>query len=70
MPANKISVLALIEIFQGPFHLNEHVFKGRNCPDIRSCYFKKRLDLLQEKTAKELSSITIAKIIKNKKKDR
>ncbi|MCG2712266.1 MAG: Rrf2 family transcriptional regulator [Candidatus Omnitrophica bacterium] len=69
IPVNKISVLALMEIFQGPFHLYEHVFKGKNCPDIRGCYLKKRLDAIQKKTAKELSSISIAKIIKNKKKD-
>ncbi len=68
MPASRISVLALIEIFQGPFHLCEHVFKGKNCPEARDCYFKKRLDHIEEKTAKELNSITIAKIIKNKKK--
>ncbi len=67
MSPSKINVLALIEIFQGPFHLCEHVFQGRNCPDSRSCYFKKRLDGLEEKAAKELSLITIAKIIKNRK---
>ncbi len=67
MPANKISVLVLMEIFQGPFSLSEHIFKGRNCPNVRNCYFKKRLDALQKKTERELSSITIDKIIKNKK---
>ena len=62
----RISVFNLMEIFQGPFHLCEHIFKGRSCPDVRGCYFKKRLDGIQEKTAKELRSITIAKIIKNR----
>ncbi|MFH1092606.1 MAG: Rrf2 family transcriptional regulator [Candidatus Omnitrophota bacterium] len=66
--ASEISVLALIEIFQGPFQLSEHVFNGRKCPDSMGCYFKKRLDAIQKRTVKELSSITIAKIINNKKK--
>ena len=63
--ADKISVFSLVEIFQGPFHLCEHIFKGKKCPDVRSCYFKKRLDSIEENTAKELRSITIANILTN-----
>ena len=66
IPPNKISVLELMEIFQGHFYLSGHVFKGRNCPDIRGCYLKKRLDGIQEKTARELSEITIGKIIRKR----
>lgn len=67
VPPGKINVFEIVEIFQGPFSLCEHVFKGRDCPEIQGCYFKKRLDNIQEKIARELKSITIGKIMKNRR---
>lgn len=67
VPPKRISVLALMKIFQGRFYICKHLFKGRNCPEVKRCYLKIRLDILEKKIAKELSSITIAKMIRNKK---
>ena len=60
----KISVFDLVEIFQGPFQLNEHVLKGKSCPRVRTCYLKKRLDMLEKDVMRELRSITIASLVK------
>ncbi len=60
----KISVLQLVEIFQGEFKLNEHVFKGKICPVIKICYFKQRLDVIESSVKKQLKLITIKKITK------
>ncbi|MBU1086143.1 MAG: Rrf2 family transcriptional regulator [Candidatus Omnitrophica bacterium] len=58
----KISVLQLVEIFQGEFKLSEHVFKGKICPVIKICYFKSRLDMIEKDVKKQLHLITIKKI--------
>ncbi|MBU1043970.1 MAG: Rrf2 family transcriptional regulator [Candidatus Omnitrophica bacterium] len=60
----KISVLQLVEIFQGEFKLSEHVFKGKICPVIKTCYFKNRLDKIEKDVKKQLQLITIKKITK------
>lgn len=57
-----ITVLQLVEIFQGEFKLNEHIFKGKICPIIKVCYFKKKLDIIEASVKKQLQSITIKKI--------
>ncbi|MFH1063360.1 MAG: Rrf2 family transcriptional regulator [Candidatus Omnitrophota bacterium] len=60
----KITVFQLMEIFQGEFKINEHVFKGKVCPVIKICYFKKKLDIIESNLKKQLESITIEKITK------
>jgi len=30
-------VLDVMEIFQGPFQLTDHTFKGKSCPHIKKC---------------------------------
>jgi Rrf2 family transcriptional regulator, iron-sulfur cluster assembly transcription factor len=62
----KITVFQLVEIFQGEFKLNEHVFKGKICPVIKTCYFKKKLDIIESKVRKQLQLITIKKITKQR----
>lgn len=59
----KITVFDLIEIFQGPFQINEHLFKGEKCPEIKTCYLKKRLDKAEKSLIKELKSVTIASMM-------
>jgi len=55
----KVTVFDIIEIFQGPFRLNEHLFKGRMCPRIKGCKLKKRIDSIEGQVIKELKNITI-----------
>ena len=46
-PPNKIFLLDLIRIFQGPLKLNECIFKNNVCPNIKTCRLKKRIDNIQ-----------------------
>ena len=64
----KITVFQLIEIFQGPFCLNEHLFKGKTCPLVKTCFLKKKLDDMEKEVIKELSSVTIGQLVKEGKK--
>ena len=59
----KITIFRLIEIFQGPFCLNEHLFKGKVCPLIKVCFLKKKLDEIEKSVVKELKAITIGQIV-------
>ncbi len=59
----KITVLDIVEVFQGPFDLSEHVFKGKTCPHIRTCYMKKRIDKMEKYIAAELKSMTISSLL-------
>ncbi|MFC1570261.1 RrF2 family transcriptional regulator [Candidatus Omnitrophota bacterium] len=61
----KITIFDLVEIFQGPFRLSDHTFKGATCPHIELCYLRKKLDNIEKDIAKELKSITIASLVKN-----
>jgi Rrf2 family transcriptional regulator, iron-sulfur cluster assembly transcription factor len=60
----KITVLELMEIFQGTFLISEHVFKGKTCPEIRKCALKKKIDKIEKDIKKELGEITISSLIK------
>ena len=60
----RISVSDIMEIFQGPFDIIEHTFKGRMCPEAKRCCFKKRLDRIGSKVKSELGSISINSLMK------
>ena len=61
-PASKISVFDVIQVFQGDFKLNEHIFQGKICPRIRACYLKQRLDMIEMSVSKQLRDMTIKNI--------
>jgi len=61
--AESISLLRLIEIFQGPFRLNECNFKRQICPRRNACRLKKRIDRIEEFVVRAISSITIKGLI-------
>lgn len=63
----KISVFDMIEIFQGAFELNEHVFKGNTCPHLKICLLKEQLDKAERDLIKQLKAITVFSLIKNGK---
>ena len=60
----KISLLDLIEIFQGKMQLSEHTFKGKKCPEIKTCRLKKKLDIIERRVLTDLKAINIASLIK------
>ena len=63
---DKINVFQLIEAFQGSFQLSEHVLKGKNCPRVKTCYLKKRMDKIEKDVINELKSVTIKSMVKKR----
>ena len=62
-PPRRISVLEVIEIFQGRLKLQEHIFRKNPCPNIAKCPLKKRLDRIQKYIVCELKDISLAVLI-------
>jgi len=63
----KIYIGKLIEIFQGPIKLQEHTFKKKICPEIKSCVLKKKIDEMKKYTISKLNSLSIASLLKTGK---
>lgn len=63
-PAQRIYLLDLIRIFQGPLKLNECFFKKLACPNKKTCALKKRIDKIEEYVIKELGAISIGSLLK------
>ncbi len=66
--ANKIFLVDLIEIFQGPLRLNECIFKKRVCPNRTTCRLKKKIDAVERYVISELESVTIMSLLGTVKK--
>ncbi len=64
LPPEKISLVDVMEIFQGPTRLNECKFKKSDCPYISNCLLKKEIDEIEKEVMVKLKAITIASIIK------
>ena len=63
LPADKIFVVDLIEIFQRSFKLNECLFKKRICPDIRTCLLKQKLAKIEKQVVSQLQAISIGSLL-------
>lgn len=61
----KIFLVDLIRIFQGPLKLNECFFKKKYCPNIGVCPLKKQIDNLEGIVVAKLKSITISSLLKD-----
>lgn len=61
--ADKIFLVELVEIFQGPLRLNDCIFKKRICPDRSLCLLKQKIDYIERNVVSELKSITIASLL-------
>ncbi|MBA7560427.1 Rrf2 family transcriptional regulator [Candidatus Atribacteria bacterium 1244-E10-H5-B2] len=64
LPPEKISLMDVMKIFQGPIRLNECKFKKSDCPYIDDCLLKKKIDEIEKEVIAKLKTITIASIIK------
>ena len=60
---DKIFLVDLMEIFQGPFMLNECMFKKRLCPDRYNCALKRKIDGIEDDVVAKLKSITLASLL-------
>lgn len=59
----KIYIGELIEIFQGPIKLQEHTFREKICPEIKSCVLKKKIDTMERYAISELNSLSIVSLL-------
>jgi len=64
VPTNKIFLVDLIEVFQGPPRLNECFFRKMACPRKKTCALRKKIDNIERYVIKELESITLASLLK------
>ena len=60
---DKISLVDIITLFQGPISLNDHTFKRKKCPHFKKCNVKSKLDRVEKIMVSELKAITIGNII-------
>jgi len=61
---NKIFIVDLIKIFQGPFSLNECFLKKMVCPHKKNCQLKKKIDEIEKIVLLKLRDINIASLLK------
>ncbi|MCX5709209.1 MAG: Rrf2 family transcriptional regulator [Candidatus Omnitrophica bacterium] len=64
LPPEKIYLLDLLRIFQGPLKLNECTLNKKRCPKISNCPLSKKLSGIEKQVLRELKPITIASLIK------
>jgi len=62
----KIFLVDLIAIFQGPLKLNECFLKKLSCPNKKTCGLRKKIQSIEAYVVKELNSITIASLLEGK----
>jgi len=65
-PPEKIFIVDLMEAFQGPFQLNECLFKRRICGDVRSCLLKQKVSGIEREVISKLKAITIGSLIEGR----
>ncbi|MCX5707157.1 MAG: Rrf2 family transcriptional regulator [Candidatus Omnitrophica bacterium] len=63
VPVNKIYLLDLIKIFQGPIKLNECFLKRKTCPNTKRCALKKKINKIEKYMFKELRPVTVASLL-------
>jgi Rrf2 family protein len=63
-PAEKIYLMELIKILQGPITLADCIFRSKVCPGIRTCRLRKVTLKLQETLIEELKPVTLASMLK------
>lgn len=61
---DKILVVDLIKIYQGPFRLNECFFKKMICPHKKNCQLKKRMDDIENDVLIKLRTMSIEALVK------
>ena len=62
---DKIFLLDLMQIFQGPFKISECLFKKNICPDQQDCILKIEIDSIEKMVLEKISAITLKSLKKN-----
>jgi len=66
VPPDRIFLVDLMEIFQGPFSLNECLLRNLACPHKKNCSLKKKIDAIEQYVISQLRSIRIADLLKKR----
>ena len=66
----RIYIGRLIEIFQGQIKLQEHTFRKKIRPEIKSCVLKKKIDILEKYIISELNSLSLVSLLNTGRKDK
>lgn len=61
---SSIYMTDIIEVFQGPFSLNECLLKKNICPNKGACLLGKKIAVISKYVESEIGSISIADLIK------
>jgi len=69
LSADRIFLIDLINIFQGPIQLSGCYAKGHECPLVKDCPIRQELETLEQKLVTDLSKISLKMLI-DKKADR
>ena len=59
----EIFLVDIIEVFHGEIKCSEHVFMKEECPHIKICGLKKKIDKIENFVISELKSITLAAVL-------
>jgi Rrf2 family protein len=62
--AAKLSLLDVIETFQGKLILNQCTFKKKPCTNIKTCKVKKKIDSIQSFVVSQLKSVKISSLLR------
>ena len=66
----RIYLVKLAEIFQGPLKLNDCIFRRKACPSVKVCALSAKLKRIEKIVKKELSLITIASLVREDNVDK
>jgi Rrf2 family transcriptional regulator, nitric oxide-sensitive transcriptional repressor len=62
---DRISIISLIEIFQGPVRLDHCLIRENVCPDVKTCVLKKKLKEIGNYINNEFKVLTLEKLLKS-----
>ncbi|MBN2121207.1 MAG: Rrf2 family transcriptional regulator [Candidatus Omnitrophica bacterium] len=60
----KISIIDIIQIFQGQLDISNCFFKKEICPNVKTCPLRKKIKKIEKNVFHELSSTTIASLLR------
>lgn len=63
LPADRVFLIDLINIFQGPIQLSGCYNRNKECPLMKNCPIQKELEKLGRKLVNDLSKISLKSII-------
>ena len=59
----RIFLVDLMEIFQGPIKINECILKKKVCPDVKKCPLKREIDSIEDHIVQKMKSVTINSLV-------